>query len=443
MASLLVDFEEGDFSGFDTAPAGTAFGVTSPAVLGTYCGEYDTDGTKTQEGVISITAGGTVEVWRIGFWLNLNDFTFTFANQFEEIVQLEGLVDGTPTNVIDVELTNGSDVDLRVQFHGDDSTAVEETLTPPQSGWFHVELVETKATNSSSSDGVVEIYIDNVQEFSDSTLDNFDTMNDTVSETISLLWYGSTNGASVNADGSYLIDRIQWNDTDTDTYQAVESFSGIYTISLAIDRETDGGKVWLTTWEDGTLYARQFDSSLLDLGKTSLGVAAFANMQSRLNTAYIAAGSDLQAFAYGNMVNPAGITGTYQLIETETGVTGSWSSVPLSWSDNDVLKAFHTTPELTLSGERLFSGVRWVATGSVNQLYQGTDTLAFVGSIPLATGSVKHGAFDVSPFYHIALGGDTLGEGANRVLGTVPPYSSWTDITNDYPSGTVDTLRFL
>jgi len=221
----------------------------------------------------------------------------------------------------------------------------------------------------------------------------------------------------------------------------------IYGISLDIDRENDGSKLWVSTFEDGTLYARQFDAATLTaIGKTSLGAATLANVQNRTNTAVMSAGSDTEAWAYGKMVNPAGITGTYHLITTSTGVTGSWSSIvnPV-FQSNDVLKSFHTTPELNGAGDRLFTGVRYWGSGSASYLYRGTNQLDYVNAIPFAGGghSVKHGGMDVSPLYHIAVGIDILGTGDNRVLGTIPPYTSWTDITNNYPSGTVEVLRFL
>jgi hypothetical protein len=229
---------------------------------------------------------------------------------------------------------------------------------------------------------------------------------------------------------------------------APASDTGTYVIGTAIDNETAGTTAWLTAWRDGTLYLQRW--GLPGLSKDleiSLGAATLAQVQAKTKIAYPYAGSDQTMWVFGNMDSPAFVTGTVHLVETTgAGASGTWTISPdlSSWASTDVLDSLIVTPDLDGIGTREFIAVRR-RTGTAPELWQGLNALSLKSTIPLPTGTgVEYRGMHMGRNQSIALGTDTLGTGSSRILSSITPYTgTWTDITYDYPSGTVQVLRYL
>lgn len=215
-----------------------------------------------------------------------------------------------------------------------------------------------------------------------------------------------------------------------------------YVLAVSADKQLNDNTFWLTLWKaDGNLYVQKWNGSTMTLiSEVSLGAATLAAVQARTRIGIPYAVSGQRAYVYGNMLGPAYITGiTSHLIQTSTGgVSGTWSDVNIGWNDTDVMGSFHSTPGL------FFTGVR-NQTGSPPELWRGQESLALISLIPMPTGAtVKHGGMHLSIENRIVVGAAENTTGTPRIFMASDPYTSWSNITDDFPiTGSVSVLRFV
>jgi hypothetical protein len=227
----------------------------------------------------------------------------------------------------------------------------------------------------------------------------------------------------------------------------VSGDAGSYIIGTAIDNETDGDTAWLTAWRDSIMYLQRWDlPSLTKELEISLGAATLAEVQARSRVAYPFAGSDQKMWVFGRMASPAFVTGTVHLMETNGGgASGTWTEATSlsSWADADVLDSLFVSPDQDGLGNRTFTAIRRQSSAPP-ELWRGLGGLALVGTIPFPTGSsVEYRGMHIGRNEEISIGTATLNSGAGRIFSAISPYTIWIDKTFDYPSGTVEVLRYL
>jgi hypothetical protein len=196
------------------------------------------------------------------------------------------------------------------------------------------------------------------------------------------------------------------------------------------------------------MYLQRWDlPTLTNEFEISLGAATLAQVQTRSRVAYPFAGSDQTMWVFGNMLEPAFLTGTVHLMETTgAGASGTWANASVSlgsWASDDVLDSLFVSTDLDGLGSRNFIAIRRQA-GAAPELWKGLGGLSFISTIPLPTGSsVEYRGMHVGRNTEISVGSATLGTGSSRIFSAISPYTTWTDKTFDFPSGTVEVLRYL
>lgn len=223
--------------------------------------------------------------------------------------------------------------------------------------------------------------------------------------------------------------------------------NGTYVLSIALDNEETGNTGYVTLWRDGTLYLQCWDVDSMTINdEISLGAATLTEVQNKSRIAYPFAGSSSYVWVFGNMDTPAYLTGTVWAMESNScGASGSWSRVPglSSWAGADVLDSLFVSPDISGLGDRIFTGIRR-RSANAPELWRGVNQLAFISAIPFPTGTgVEHRGMHISRQSEISVGSASLGTGTSRILSALDPYNAWNDITNNYPSGTVEVLRYF
>lgn len=300
-----------------------------------------------------------------------------------------------------------------------------------------VEFELIRESSFGAADGEARWWLDTVLQDTHTNVQNFNLFL-TADEV-----YAEVNSGSVAGDGvgDFYIDEI----LVTNNLPATDV--GSYIIGTAIDNEATGNIAWVTVWRDDIMYLQRWDLPTLTKElEISLGAATLAQVKARSQVAYPFAGSDTTMWVFGNMASPAFVTGTVHLIGTTGGGTsGTWanSTSLTSWANTDVLDSLHVTPDLDGGGSRIFTAIRR-QSGVAPSLWRGTNGLSEISFLPLPTGSaVEYRGMHIGRNEEISVGTATLNSGAGRIFSAISPYTSWTDKTFDYPSGTVEVLRYL
>jgi hypothetical protein len=258
-----------------------------------------------------------------------------------------------------------------------------------------------------------------------------------------------TSASSTSAPTGHLYVRLYRSSVTPTPPAPSPGTTGIYAISLSLDRENDGSKLFLTAFDAnaGELILQRWDTATMTVDhEIPLGTSTLAEVQARTKIAYVFAASDDLVWIYGQMDSSgwAGPTGTFWLAESSTGgVSGSFSSFNLGWDANSTLAALNVSSDLSGTDSRLFTGIRCKTT-TPPQLYQDLNALTLVSTTPLATGTfINHEAMDIGVNSGNVIVGGMVGAGSNRIVMSVPPYSTWLDMTDNHPSGTFQTVRFF
>ena len=331
---------------------------------------------------------------------------------------------------------------IKVNYLNDDANIIQvgsdEAIA--SSGEVCVDLRAIRETNSTSADGEIEFFINGVSKASISNAENNAAWADVDTFRVRI------DSDDADFTGELYADQFLVDD-DSATSLCISGSVGNYIIGTAIDNETDGNTAWLTLWRDNMMYLQRWDlPTLTKEHEISLGAATLAEVQAKSRIAYPFAGSDQEMWVFGNMVDPAFLTGTVHLAETSGGgASGTWAINPdlSSWGGTDVLDSLFVSTDQDGLGTRLFAAVRR-QSGVTPELWQGINALNFISTIPFPTGTgVEYRGMHVGRNQAISVGTDTLGTGSSRILSAISPYTSWSDVTFDYPSGTVQVLRYL
>lgn len=227
MASMTIDFEENDFSDFDTAPVGSSLTINTDAGhIGTYGLEIDMAGTFTTTGVETTALSGSFTQLRTGAWMNIDNLTLSTSKLTQFLTFLH---DSSDMGSIRLRENGSGTIQILVTVQ-DDSGSDGQIISIP-SGWFHVEVIVTQASTAVSNDGVYEIKINGTQEYIDSTVDNYNYIADMSGDDYEFRLYPIAAESGVS--GSLYVDHIQWNDDNTETYVPPVTNSHIWHLDAA------------------------------------------------------------------------------------------------------------------------------------------------------------------------------------------------------------------
>lgn len=204
-----IDVEEGDLTDWDTT-SGTITATTGSALVGTYGMAVDTtsgSGAYGQISGISSDLSGKTN-WRYRMYLDPNSFTMADGDNF----WLVWGRDSGPTN-LRFELRfnkSGSNYQTRAAVKND-AEGTEATLYYNLSDASqYVEVRCQKATNATSSDGELQLYIDGVSQELIDTIDNYDTF-----EELDHFRIGAATSLDVGTSGTFYMDDIIFRNDDT------------------------------------------------------------------------------------------------------------------------------------------------------------------------------------------------------------------------------------
>ncbi len=433
------DFETDDFSLWDTDSSGAdLFTSAASALAGSFGCEIDSGCAGCgNEVILNLNAFSLGAAFRVGFKFDRNDISLTSG----QYISLVLVVPFTLTQILEIRVINDGGT-LKAQTIGFDDSDVEHSAESAiTSGIKEIEARLVSATGAATNDGSIEIYVNGALIDSATGIDNHTKYQDLVGGSLSVRPELSSGDAN---SGSFYVDDFTLRDDDTPIFTGDV---GSYVIGTAIDNETDGDTAWLTVWRDGTMYLQRWDIPTLTKElEITLGESTLAQVQARNQVAYPFAGSDQKMWVFGNMVQPAYLTGTVHLAETTgAGASGTWAISPnlSSWDSADVLDSLYVTPDLDGIGTRRFTAIRRRGSNAP-ELWQGLNALTLVSALPFPNGtSIEYRGMHIGRGGGIAVGVADVGTGSNRLVSSISPYTSWTDITYNYPSGTVQVLRYL
>ena len=317
------------------------------------------------------------------------------------------------------------------------------------SGAYCFEIRIVRESSDGGADGEVQLLVNGSSIYSATNLENFNSF----ANFISYVHRGNSNTSAFTGVGysdEFLLD----DDADA-TLNCVASAaeSGTYIIGQAMDQEQDGETLYATIWRNSTLYLQRWSvsGSPAKLAEVSLGAATFSEVSTKTTIAWPYAGSDSDVWVFGRMSSPVGAptSGVRHILSSTVGGTGTWSDVAGitgSWGINDVMDSLHVTPPVNDAGLREFAAMRRRST-SPPELWTGNSALALSAVIPFpsGTGTEYKGMHKSGAGGEISVGSAAGGTGSadNRIFSTVPPYTTTRDISFDYPSGTVEVLRYF
>ncbi len=426
------------------------------------------------DGAVTVTTGAALKSSTNGIDANYDAGgniaslveTFAFsANEFRwrVIIKLDNLVSAGTTNVADffledssggdefrINITSlvGSLYEATAQYNRDVGGIINlATAAIPSTGEVCMEIRAIRESGASAADGEVEFFIDGVSIGEVTTVENFTQFAQIAQTRIRF----NSNFADLSGDLFY----DQWIlDDDADAALGCGADeSGTYIIGQAIDTEEDGETLYATIWRNSTLYLQRWSvsGSPTKLAEVSLGAATFSEVSTKTTIAWPYAGSDSDVWVFGRMSSPVGAptAGVRHILSSTVGGTGTWSDVAGitgSWGINDVMDSLHVTPPVNDAGLREFAAVRRRST-SPPELWIGNNALALsaVIAFPSGTGTEYKGMHKSGAGGEISVGSAAGGTGSadNRIFSTVPPYTTTRDISFDYPSGTVEVLRYF
>lgn len=184
-------FEEGDFSGWDnnSSSANANIAVQDSTVWnGSYALRAEIEATGGEWAVVveDFTASQNVSV--SAYVKYFSDMGDTVQNKFLE------LRNGS-TTLAYIGLRNVGGLHkwvLRYRNSSSESNSIETNVLPSEDSWYHVELMVNCSSADGTTDGAVNVWIDDV--LLDCSVDNLDTDYTQVSR----LEAGNANGESIN-----------------------------------------------------------------------------------------------------------------------------------------------------------------------------------------------------------------------------------------------------
>lgn len=253
------DFESGDFSAWDTVPAGgTRNSVTASAGMdGTTYGDEitptDAGSAASQSLTVFTIVGNTL---RLGFYLNKNDITALVPGPFAQATVIQVSTFSFPIAIRIYLKDTGSGIFIEYLTHEDDGTDHSSSTGLLASGEVVIEVKIARASTSGSADGEVELFINGSSVDSITGLDNYDLFADIPNGTLAT---GADNFTG-DSTGSFYLDQIVLRDDDTPIYPPVSPSSGF----RAMGMDADSGVVYVTGLRDGaTLELYLYDRETL------------------------------------------------------------------------------------------------------------------------------------------------------------------------------------
>lgn len=189
-----------------------------------------------------------------------------------------------------------------------------------------------------------------------------------------------------------------------------------------------GGEYFWTTWINDTVAELQ-KRSLVDgsiVQTKNLGTLSVQDVISGSYAVYVNAYDDETLYVYGRFNTPEGMeNGTYHIIMTENGITGTWQVIENDWGE-DVCGALEFT-----KSERVLA----VRNGTTINLYAGNvggSVLTQYSTIPLS-GVVGVGGLCLDSNNNLFAASNISGQ--KIVVRSSPPYTGWVDITKNLQTG--------
>jgi hypothetical protein len=198
-------FETGDFSAWTTtvSDSGDMSVEASAALAGTsYGNRYVIDDTTTLYTMHDLSTPNTSGVMRARFYFDPNNLTIGPGETFDIAVFYNSSTQAIARIMVD----KSSGFTIKSGIYNDSGGG---STTPAQSvtdGPHFVEFVINRATNDTSSDGRMQLWIDNVDKYTISGIDNYDRFVNI--DTIYLCAYQLDIGTS----GTFFLDQIVVND---------------------------------------------------------------------------------------------------------------------------------------------------------------------------------------------------------------------------------------
>lgn len=411
----------GDFYDTVTDPNG-AFTVTPTAAL---------NGT-TNGVLIDYDAGASIPILRdsftaltgtdLRFRIRLKLSAFSTTAVINTVAAQFDLRNNSDIMVFQFSLTSdGSNGFLVEAFSSDDNANIESISGSGEavssSDEICLEIRAIRETADGNADGIAEFYIDGVSQGSLSDIDNFNRWNDGL-DTVRNRFL-SNNPA--------FTDDLYYDEWILDDDNAVSlcpvAFTGNRILVEAIDQAT-AQTIYLTTWEDGTLYL--YNRALNDLsqvGIKSFGSAVSSDLTAR--SKYIAPYAPLfpDVVNFGDYIYVYGRwdDGSVKHLALSTdGGTGTFGSNlgDASWG-SDWVSGFLADDENTF-----FAFVN----GSSRALWRSTDgglSWTSLSSLPF---DVDPGGVSKHPSGRILIINRNTGA-AMAAYAEAPDYSSWIDAT--------------
>ena len=441
----------------NVSDSGPALTITVAAGLDGSARGLENDITQPAWSVFesALTPAGTNEI-KTGFNIDTSPLTFPGTNS------------STGDFIYGHDMGGGGDVLFNLQIHWNSSNQLLVDFSKlwvsdgdvvtifmlnneiiGASGEYCFEVRIVRESSDGATDGEVELLVNGSSIFSNTVFENFNAF----ANYATYVHRGNSNTGAFSGVG--YSDEFLLDDDSNATLNCVAAAaeSGTYMIGQAIDTEEDGETLYATVWRNSTLFLQRWSvsGSPLKLAEVSLGAATFADMQSKTETAFPFAGSDSDVWVFGRMTAPVGAptAGTRHILSSTVGGTGTWSDVSGitgSWANADVMDSLHVTPPVDGAGLREFAAVRRRST-SPPELWIGNNALALSVAIPFpsGTGVEYKGMHKAGAGGEISIGSAAGGTGsaANRVFSTVTPYTRLRDISFDFPSGTVEVLRYF
>lgn len=181
---------------------------------------------------------------------------------------------GGSTYELEVDLIDdgAGNTKLKVWYYIDGGAAGTLTSSALGSGTIQVEIVIQRATNDSSGDGIVTLYIDQAQDAQDTGIDNYDDFGQWLLGTNTMSYDQSESGTVT---GIWYMDNVTFRDDDTPIF-ATNTFR-----FLGFDADT--GTLMVSGLKDeATLKLFDYDlSTLTENGTASFGSATDSELDAK------------------------------------------------------------------------------------------------------------------------------------------------------------------
>lgn len=264
--------ETGDWSEYSGGGGGGRFDITAAAGLaGTYGIELDQDAAvSSTPGLDPFAVSGT-SVHRFGFLMALNTVSLASSAEIDYVFRV-GPSGAGSTYELEIDLIDdgAGNTKIRVFYYIDGASSGSITSNALGAGTIQVEVKIQRATNATSNDGIVTLYINSTQDAQATGIDNYDDfgqwigncafdMDQTESGTVTGIWY---------------IDNVTFRDDDTAIFSAIQPFR-----FLGFD--ADNGTLLVTGLKNAaTLQLFEYSdlATLTESGTTSFGSATDSDL---------------------------------------------------------------------------------------------------------------------------------------------------------------------